>query len=99
MPNRADREVIVLDERLHNPRLIECRDRAWWRVGAQDEALVLHTAHRPFDDRWDEAMSGLTRPLEMLEAIEDLVVPVVGRYDTNGQVGQLGLVRSDLPGT
>lgn len=89
MGNRTHGQVIVDDQRLHDARLVERGHGARRRVGHEQESLVVHGGERPLHDRGDGPVSGLAPPLEPLEAIEDLVVTVVGGHDPQRPVGQL----------
>jgi hypothetical protein len=53
------RQVIVLDQRLHHPRLIQRGDRSSRRVGQEHESLVVDGAQRALDDGGHVRASGL----------------------------------------
>lgn len=82
-------QVVVGDERLDNERLVERGDGAGWRVGHQHEPLVVDGGERALHDRGDALASSRAPHLELLEAIEDFVVAIVGGRDPQRPVRQL----------
>lgn len=83
-------QLVILDERLDDAGLIQGGDGPRRRVGHQEEPLAGRkpSCRRRLDDCRDRPVSRLAPRLESLEAIDDLVVPLVGRHHAHRQVRQ-----------
>lgn len=88
--NRARGQVIVGDERIYDQSLVEHGDGACWRVGHQHQAFVVDGGHGTLHECRQALRSGLAPALEALEAVEELVVAVIGGHDPQRPVSQLG---------
>ncbi len=84
----AHGQVVVIDERRDDPRLVGRGDGAGRRVGRQHKSLVLDGGERTFHDDGDSPAACVAPSLEQLEAVEDLVAAVVGGHDAQWAVGK-----------
>lgn len=85
----ARREVVLVDQRLDDARLVGGGDRTRWRVGHQHEPLVVDGGQRTLHDHGDGRSPRRAPPLEPLKAVEDLEVSAVDRDDSQRRIGQL----------
>jgi hypothetical protein len=69
-----------------DPRLVERGESSWGRIGQQHQALVFFGWARALQDDRDEGVSLLAPVHETFEAVEDLVLAVVGGHDAQGQL-------------
>jgi hypothetical protein len=80
------REAILANERGHDPRLVEDRDRARRSVGGEEEPLVFGDARRLLDDDGDLATAVLTPARQALESVDQLEAIALERSDTERKV-------------
>ncbi|MBI4570772.1 MAG: hypothetical protein HY723_02395 [Chloroflexi bacterium] len=83
------REPVLLDQRAHDPRFVQRGERARRRVGHQQPALVLGARAGTLDDHGRLLAPGFSRARQALEAVEHLVVPVLGGHDPQRHLGQV----------
>lgn len=89
LPHRANRQSIILDERLDHPGFIECGERSGRRVRQKQQTLVVDCVQGRFDDHGNVRVSGLAPLFEPLESINDFVMVVVCGDHPDREIGQL----------
>jgi hypothetical protein len=77
-------QALLGGEGADNAGLIQGGERAWGRVGQQQQAFVLHAVAGRLDDHRDLPPSLLSPALQALEPVDDLEAPVLGGYDADG---------------
>lgn len=73
MGRRFHRPVVVVDQRLHDERLIHGGDRPGGRVGHEQQALVVCGTCRGLDDDGHPRVPGFAPAVESLEPVDHLV--------------------------
>lgn len=86
-PSRG--EAVLVPQRAHHPRLIQCGRAAGRTVGQKQQTLVLCGGTGGLDHHGDELVALLTPTLQALEAVDDLIQALLGGHDTDGQLGQI----------
>jgi hypothetical protein len=87
LPDLARRQVVVVGQRADHARLVHGAQRAPRGVGLQQPGLA-EDAGGVFDDGRHVGVALVGPAQEALEAVEDLVGPVAGRGDAQGERGQ-----------
>lgn len=80
--------VVVVDQRLHDKRLIHGRERPGGRIGHEKQALVVSSTCRRLNDYGYPRVSGLAPAMEPFEPIENLVDLLSRRNHAQREVSQ-----------
>lgn len=85
---RFHRPVVVIDQRLHDERLIHGGERPGGRVGHEQQALVVCGTCRRLDDDGHPRVTGFTPAEEPLEPIDNFVDVLAARDHAQREVSQ-----------
>lgn len=81
-------DVVIGLKRRDHARFVERGHGAGWCVGHQHEPRVVDGRQRGLHDGGHGPASRVTPADEPLEAVQDLVVPIVGGHDADGPIGE-----------
>ncbi len=81
-------ELVVKAQRGHDSRLVQDRQSPGRRVGGQQRGLGVAQARQALDHHGDVRGPRAEPALQALEAVEDLVGPVLAHPDAQGELGE-----------
>jgi hypothetical protein len=85
-PDGCAAQFLLLPQGADHPRLIQGGEGSRRAVGYQEQPLVLLGPAGSLHDHRDPPASALPPGLQAFEAVDDLVLPVGGRHDPQGQL-------------